>query len=253
MGVPVLQPLGSFSIPRKAGSSTTAYTQLIPPFGGLAGTPLSTRSPSQGTASRTGRIHVTSLRYDTPTNAHVIGLMRPLNYTTFAADAATSQAVVALTADPGVYSAGGYRYGLPNGQTAPATADNPIGANDWCVYQSADGTWHADTVASGTGTAITMTTNLPTGGVKAGGLFYYFGIITDTDPATNALQWQATIQAAASGVGVSSAAIPVGVFWIQDPNGFFNTYHDGDPALFYSPGTTAAGNLEVLCGVYAKH
>lgn len=90
-----------------------------------------------------------------------------------ASAAAASQAVINISADPGNYSAL---------NASCRTANNLIAANDWVVYQAADGTYIVDTVASVSTLAITMTTNCPTGGVLAGAPFWWFGIETDTNP-----------------------------------------------------------------------
>lgn len=118
---------------------------------------------------------ITGYRQTVSTTAHLLTLMRPFNLTTFSADAAAAQAVVNITADPGAYSAAG----------ALATANNLIAANDWVVYEAADGTFVMDVVSSVSTLAITLTANLPTGGVKKNGKFWFFGIATDTNPNNN--------------------------------------------------------------------
>lgn len=116
-----------------------------------------------------------------------VTIMRECGRTFFTADAAASQAVVNISADPGKYSTG-YLASPPSGNTllgfanAPRTANNLIAASDFVVYKCADGTYVVDTVASVSSLAITLTTNLPTGGVKAGDPFWFYGITTDTNP-----------------------------------------------------------------------
>jgi hypothetical protein len=106
----------------------------------------------------------------TGATAHILTLLRPCNRTYFTADAAASQAVVNVAADPGDYPSG------------VRTADNAIAANDVVVYEASDGTYVLDTVSSVSSLAVTLATNLPTGGVKENGLLWWFGIVTDTNP-----------------------------------------------------------------------
>lgn len=235
---------GNFSRGRKTATAATAIVQMIPPY-----TPTSGAAMGAGTASDAlrgkGIIHVTDFQYVVPTTAHLVTILRPLNFTTFAADAAASQATVSLTKDPGTWpTAGVYQYPLPNAQTVPSTAINAIAASDIVVYQAAAGQWIVDTVASGSGTAPVLTSNLPTGGVKKGGLFYFFGVTTDTDPATNEAHQQLDILAAASNTAT---------YTLQSTNGLWHTFHEGDPLVLSSSNVTAAGFFEVVAGYYAKH
>lgn len=113
---------------------------------------------------------ITSVTVNTAATAHILTLLRPLGRTRFSADAAAAQQVVNISADPGDYPSG------------VRTADNAIAANDYVAYQAADGTFVLDTVSSVATLAITLATNLPTGGVKEGEYFWFFGIVTDTNP-----------------------------------------------------------------------
>lgn len=124
------------------------------------------------------------LRVGSSATLQSVYVMRELGRTTFTADAAASQAVVNVAADPGVYSTGytGTNRTFFGNGAAPRTADNPAAANDFVVYQCPDGTYVLDTIASVASLAWTLTTNLPTGGVKAGGTLWWFGIQTDTSP-----------------------------------------------------------------------
>jgi hypothetical protein len=120
-----------------------------------------------------GFARLCSLIYLVGANDHQLTLMRPFNRVSFTADAAAGQAVVNISADPGNYSAIN-----PNCRTA----NNLIAANDFVVYRCADGTFVMDTVASVATLAITLTANVPTGGVKSGDPLWWFGIATDTNP-----------------------------------------------------------------------
>lgn len=239
------QTFSAFSRGRKTGTGGTPFAQFVPPYRPASGAPVGTGSTADPLVNR-GIIHVTDFVYVVPTTAHLITVMRPLNYTTFSADAAAAQAVVNITADPGTYAtAGVYKYPLPNGVSIPSTGNNVIAANDYVVFQTAAGQWVMDTVASVSTLAITLTTNLPTGGVLKGGLFYYFGISTDTDPATNEAHQAFDILAAGSGTATYTLQS-------QGGNNLWQTYHQGDPLIFYSSNATTAGFIELISGYYAS-
>lgn len=114
-----------------------------------------------------------SLTVSVSTTAHILTVLRPLNYTTLSAANAASDTVINLTADPGDFDAAG----------TYQVADNPIAASDWVAFKLADGTWHLDTVASVSTLAITLTTGLPsTVGATAGEKVWFFGVETDSNP-----------------------------------------------------------------------
>jgi hypothetical protein len=258
MPLTALPAYGSFEIPgRPTGTGGTPFTALVVPFQGTSpllapGSPFLTGGAAKGFA------HVTKVIYTTPADPHLIAIMRPLNRVRFSAAALAGQQVVTLapfnytpgatqSGDPGIFSTN-YGYGaIPNGTSS--VADHGIASGDYCAYQNADGTWTVDTAAStytaGTGATgtVTMSTNLKTGGVVAGGLFYYFGLVTNTDPATGQLPPQTNI--AASQTRDASWADPV--------LGVAHALHAGDPLLFYSNNATAAGFLEALMGYWGKY
>ncbi|MDE2101451.1 MAG: hypothetical protein KGL39_29670 [Patescibacteria group bacterium] len=246
MASPVIQSLGSFSVGRKTAALNTAFAVLIPPYGGGGQAPgIGNVGLPGGSAAKprplTGVPHITSFILDTGGTAHTLTILRPMNYTWFSADAAAAQAVVALTADPGSFSTA-YNYPLANGQTAPDAANDLIGSGDYCVYQDAKGRWVLDTATEGYGAtvagSVTMTANLPTGGVKAGGLFYLLGQAADLDPATGLahLQFDTTVSARLS---------------YTDPNGLWCGLHPGDPLVIYNPNGTAADIFQLVSGFYA--
>lgn len=120
--------------------------------------------PKPGLFTRIDKLAIT-----VSTTQHLLTIMRPLNKTTLSAAAAASQAVVALTADPGDY---------------PATmqqADNAIAASDYVVVQLSDGTFFVTTVSSVSSLNITLAANLPIA-ANSGASFWFYGIITDTNP-----------------------------------------------------------------------
>lgn len=235
---------GTFSRGHKTATANTAFAQFIPPFTPPSGAPVGSGTVADPHVNR-GIIHVTDFVYRVSTTGHTVTVMRPFNYTTFSADAAASQAVVNLTADPGLYqTAGRYKYPLPNGVTVPSTANNGIAANDYVVFQTASGQWVMDTVSSVSSLAVTLTTNLPTGGVKKGGLLYFFGVAANTDPATNEANQTFLVTAHAS---------TLTEYKLQSDSGLWHSYHPGDPMIFHSDNSTAAGHIELIAGYYSKN
>lgn len=232
MASPIMPIYSTFAVGRATAAGGTEFAKLIPPF-------QTEGAPANGVRSP-GITHVSKLCYTTGATAHQIGIMRPFNFTTFSADAAAGQKVVNITADPGLYSTvANWKYSpVPN--AVPRIANNAIAASDYVAYQCADGSYVIDTVASVATLAVTLTTNVPTGGVKSGGQFYFLGVIGDSDPSTADVNPQTTT--------VASAA--QAVYWSDPIVGVVQAVHAGDPLMFYSPNTTNAGVLEFLCGFH---
>lgn len=168
--------------------------------------------------------------YINQADAHTITILRALGVTTFAADAAASQAAFTLTADPGVY--------LP--ASSWSTANNTIAAGDYVVYRCADGTYRMDTIASGTqgGGNLTMTNNFPTLGVTAGDPLWFFGIKTDTNPKDAQAHPKLTVIPSGSGYGVKE---------FNDAISAFDFY---EPMIVQSDNLTSAGTLNQVSVVY---
>ena len=251
---------GAFNSTQKTAAANTVFTQIIPP------SPLGSSSPpiqygplqpgnfgaSASTANqlaytpnwnRGGAFtHITDLIYTSLTTAHSLYVMRPLNYTYQVSDMTSSSTTMSLAADPGTWAtAGVYKYG--DGVTVPGTANNTITANDFVAYQTNDGVWRTDTVASGSGTAPVLTTGIPAvTGCKllAGSPVFWFGIQSDTDPGTGLPQ-----PLVDSVVNTRQIMSAYGV-------GLYNNLHRGDPMIFYSSNGTNAGILEVLAGFYSN-
>lgn len=108
--------------------------------------------------------HLLGVRYTAGATAHVLTVMRGQSYAKVAADAAAAQKDVVVDA------------ALTDG------AGNAIASGDIMAIQKPDGTWIFDTVASWAATTltITMTTNLPTGGVSNGARVVSYGVPGDS-------------------------------------------------------------------------
>lgn len=215
---------------------------------GIAGTPIVELIPPMLGAYT----HLTELAILAGSTAHTIYLMRPLNYTATTAAAAAGQAVVNIAADPGNFTAN-YQYPLlnsgPNGikpPTLPAfqTANDLLGAGDYLVFETPDGAFHVDTVASIASLAVTMSNNFGTGGIANGARVWHMGQFGDTDPATNEAQFEYLLTV--SSVNTLSALQGGG-------NSFFDTLHPYDPILFFDANGTATDTLQRLDGFYSKY
>lgn len=244
---PILGTLDVGNRPTAAGG--TAFAALIAPFmggpgrqRGLFNAQTSPKNLGQGI------VHVEKVCYTTGATAHLIGLLRPLNYTYFKVALPANTTLVpnaTLLDDPGVFSTN-YKYDGVLGTGTAALADDAITTGDYVAYQLVDGTWQLDTVASGTfGASLTLTTGTPNvtgGGVPAGSPLYFFGVAGDKDPATGQSQPQTLIAASQTRDAT----------WASNGYGVVSALHPGDPLLFYSPNTTNQGWLEYLCGYHAR-
>lgn len=246
--------MGASAFPIKTGRSYGRLTQT-------AGTAIVRLiQPIAGAIAR-----LMYLVYNAGATAHTLTVMRCLGQTTVASAAAGGQQVINITADPGKYSTT-----FPNGTSS--VADNNISANDYVVYQCADGTFVVDTVSSVSTLAITMTNNLPTGGVAAGAPFWFFGITTDTNPSDglahpffNMPQSTITTLGSSSGEaggGGFSSSVPHPTFftpptgslaWNGNPAGpgGINQNGQGEPLLICSNNATNQGYIEEAVAAYS--
>lgn len=243
--------LGTWVQPGQTQTADTAIKIPITPYPGPAGSaPLRYRLDSQGTPNfmkpQGGVTHLTQFVVTCGSTAHVHYFMRPLNYAVVSTAGAINSTSLVIDKDPGVYSTN-YRYPIPDSQTVANTANNAIAANDYFAVQLSDGTWFFDKVAgvSGSGAiTITTTTTIPNvtgGGIPVGSIFYWFGIQTDTDPATGL--GHPSFQPAASAT-----------FTGTDPggDGLVNGLRPGDPLYYFNANATAADTVVYLAGYYGK-
>jgi len=194
------------------------------------------------------------LLYTAGSTAHTITVLRPLGKTTVASAAAGGQAVINITNDPGKYSTT-YPGGVSN------VADDPIAANDYVVYQTADGNYVCDSVSSVSTLAITMSNNVPSSGVLAGAPFWFFGITSDINPADGLAHPQFdTTASAQTTLGGSAGQFPAGfVGSIAHPSFFAsggatagnNMDGTNEPLIVISNNATAAGTLEMCEAIYS--
>jgi hypothetical protein len=206
---------------RKTENAATAIVRLVEPLSGHF-------------------TRLVSLWYTCGSTAHYAAIMRPLNKTTVASAASASQAVINITADPGDYST------VPGGGTV-RTSDNGIAANDYCVYQCNDGTYVVDTVASVATLAITMTTNVPTGGVAAGAPFWFFGIHSDTNPQDAQAHPKYNLYASVTTYLDNDAGFCGSIKGITS-----GMTGKGEPVIVYIDNATAAGYLEQVVAAYTS-
>jgi len=242
----------------------TVITALVPPSPGAAGGPAIYSADgkfrlSMATKNAAAWTHIDHLIYSVGAGAHTIYLMRPLNWTTTSADAATGQTVINITDDPGIYSTN-YKYPTPGGiassvvggsggqgGVAPCqVTDTGIAANHYVAYQLQDGTWFSDTVASVATLALTMNTNIPAGTATSklpkGTVMYLFGLKTSKDPATGLAHWNTKPTASTNRINLLG----------DDFQSGFESLHPGDPILVLSDNVTATGFFDLIAGEYRR-
>lgn len=159
--------------------------------------------------------HLLFAKYIAGATAHTLTVMQALGTTTLSAAAAAGQAVVALTADPGV-----------------GTASGVIAANDYVVIEKPDGTFHTGIVSSVSGLNVTLTANVPTGGFAALAPVWFFGVIGDGHPQYTLTASVATTLQSTIGSVVSS----------------LRRYQ---PLILHSGNATNAGVLDLVSGCYS--
>ena len=149
--------VGRRSYGRKTETAGTTIVQMIEPWPGAM-------------------TRITGLRVSTLTTAHILTLLRPLNKVYASAAVAAGASSLILATQPGDFNAsGGY----------VATADNNIATNDYVVYQLADGTYVGELVTVSSLTLTITATPAGSGGILAGAPVWFYGIVTDTNPADN--------------------------------------------------------------------
>lgn len=155
---------------RVTQSAGTVISALIPPMKGLVG-------------------RISRFVYNSGATVHTVTILRPIGRTNFTADAAAGQAVINITAEPGI-SGDTTRNtaGYPQGVTA-----NLLAANDLVAIREKDGVTRLYTVSSRSSLAITLTGNLTAGvlyqGQGSGASkvtcdLWNFGVLADLDPST---------------------------------------------------------------------
>ena len=206
------------SRPEKTAAAGTAITSLVPPAGGL-------------------KTKVTLFKYTPVTTAQSLAFMRVLGATKLSAAAAAAATTVVLARDPGAYAANA----TADGQPVPSVANNLIASGDYLAIQKPDGTYYL--VVAGTctvnadGTVTVASMTVPTGGLVAGAIVYWFGVAADTDPRTNEAHpaWNS---------GTAAITYGDGSYTVVESN------RVAEPVLFYSPNATNAGTLNLISVTY---
>lgn len=184
------------------------------------------------------------LSYTAGATAHTLTVMRPLNKTTLTAAASAAQAVVNIAANPGGYAA------LARNGVTPRTADNLLAGSDFVAYQASDGTWVLDTVSSISSLAVTLTTNVPTGGLAAGTVLWWFGIITDANPGNAAVHPQFALTDAVTTTFGSADDNYAGWIGSLPPYNALGMTGFGEPIILHSGNATNAGTLNFVSVLY---
>jgi hypothetical protein len=194
------KPFGGNSLGRATASSGTVINHLVPP-------------------RRSAITRVSTARATAAATAHTLTCLRPIGKTTASADAATSQAVVNVTANPG-----------PSG--------NALAANDWVAIRHAvDGITRLYQVGSIAGTAVTLSANL-TVAVTNRDEFWMFGVAADTDPRAGA---------AHPGFALGANAVTI---YTDTVTGVIASIGKDEPILLQSNNATNAGSLDQTTWAY---
>jgi hypothetical protein len=164
----------------------------------------------------------------TSTTAHILTIMKPLGKTTLSAAAATGQAVVNITANPGNYT--GY-----------GTADNNIATSDFCAVECDDGLIHHGTITLST-LEVTFAGNLPCA-CSAGNRFWFYGIETDVNPFDGLAHARYTLNASGTTVYGDTPGDAV--------VGWFGSNRREEPLLMVIDNGTAASTLERVTVAYS--
>ena len=161
----------------------------------------------------------------TAATEHILTVMKPLGKTSTSASAATGQAVINLTADPGNYAGWG-------------TADNLIATSDFCAVECEDGLIHFGTVTMSTLEA-TFATNLPAA-VESGADVWWYGVETDVNPIDGLAHPRFTLAAS----GRTTLGDIAGGF------GFMHSNRREEPILMVIDNGTNASTLDRVSVAY---
>lgn len=167
---------------------------------------------------------LTSALYRCGATAHTISFMKSLGRTVLADDAAASQAVVRLKAQP-------------------VATGNDVAANDWLVILLSDGTVHLGKVSSVSGLAITLTANLPAAASRDASVWFMGA------PGDHASSKTRTAPRPTVGGQIVATASVMNTW--QD---FFSGVLQGEqnePLMLHSNNATAAGTFELVAGCHA--
>lgn len=189
---------GGNGLGQKTATAGTEILHLVPPL-------------------KNAYTRMTRLAYRAGATAHNLTAMRPLGTTTLAANAAASQAVIVLSAQP--------------------QAGNNVAAADYLAWEAPDGTVRFGKVSSATGLSITMTANLAVA-VVAGAKVWFFGAITDLVPQTGEAH------------PIFSGVASVTTVYSDTSAGILATFGKYEPILVHSGNATNAGFLEGISYVY---
>lgn len=189
---PVLSGGGYGKVTQTAG---TKINRLIPPH-------------------KRGFSRLMKLVYTAGATTHTLTVMRALGKTYTTADAAASQAVINIAANPG-----------PSG--------NALAGSDYVAYRTDEGTYILDTVSSISSLAVTLASSL-SAALLAGAEVWMFGVAADTDPtigeAHNSLR------------GLLNATTT----YSEELVGLFCSHNIDEPLLIQSDNASNAGVIEQI-------
>lgn len=203
----LISPNRVFSFGRLTQNAGTAIVRTVDPCG--------------GTSRRNLKSRITRIVYTAGVTAHTLTLMRALSTTTLSSAAASGQAVINLTANPGTDTpAGG------------------IATGDYVVFQLSDGTFQTGVVSSVSTLAVTLTANVNAPGAAAGAKVWFMGAPGD----------HINTYALASGATTTLDGTTVG----RPELGFAESELGFSPLIVYINNASNAGTLQQLNGCWSK-
>ena len=180
----------------KTAAFGTAITRVVSPRAGL-------------------RAAVSGFAYTAGTTAHTLTFLTAQSETTISTEAASGQAVIALT-------------------TIPTASDGSLlAANDFVIVQHEDGSWSDYVVSSISGLNVTLTGNLSKKVLK-GSRVFFMGVIADHPDRQYTIAASTTLQISGGDVRLRCAT----------------ANKDNEPILAHSANATVAGTLVWLGFTY---
>jgi hypothetical protein len=197
----MFRALGSFSFAGLTASAGTAITALLP--------------PRQRAFTR-----LTRILYRCGGTAHAIVVLKSLAQVTLTANAASGQAVINISSDPG------------------------MAANKFVCVELADGTYHLGRVSSVSSLAVTLSANLPAA-ASSGAKVWFFGL-----PGDHPVSSQTTTRPTpVLGHTVTCTASILNA-WEDYGSGIAQSNNQEEPLMVHSANGTAAGTFELISGCH---
>lgn len=223
--MPMMPMLDTWSFPRATATLGTAIVVASKP------------APNR-------RSKISFLQITSGGTAHTWYIMKEKGRTTVVSAVAGGGTSVVLAKDPGVYSTNAE---WVSRGIAPSVADNPVAANDYLLVVLKDGTPRilipsAVSTDGATGRVTLTVPAVPTAGIDAGAVVWFFGVVTDSDPHYNQVDQTLTPPVSATTPYPNAGA--AGGSYVA------SSFHVNSPFILYNANATAASTLDGGTVVY---